>query len=218
MIRRTRKDAVKGLLREKADWNVVELGCSHGGWCEASTYVDILDLSSNYPGKRFVQSDVSDTPFEDKEFDFSIASHIAEHVKYPNHFCTELSRISRRGYIEVPTPLEDNLVHGNSKAHLWWVTFDDEKVEVVFEPQVSILPDTLSLEQLKFLREYFRRSLVTELYWEDDIEYRIEEATISDPISTAVQKFRGKVTRGISRQMSAAVGKILRMEMKKKLR
>ena len=58
-------------------------------------------------------------PFKDNEFDYIIASHVVEHVEDISYFLNELSRVGKRGYIEVPTRLEDNLVFENKKDHIW---------------------------------------------------------------------------------------------------
>ena len=46
----------------------------------------------------------------DNEFDFVIASHVIEHIEDFEFFLKELERISKKGYIELPTRLGDNLV------------------------------------------------------------------------------------------------------------
>jgi hypothetical protein len=42
-------------------------------------------------------------PFSDKQFDFAICSHTLEDVRDPIGVCAELARVSRAGYIEVPS-------------------------------------------------------------------------------------------------------------------
>ena len=51
--------------------------------------------------------------FKDKEFDFVIASHVLEYVEGIDTFISELERISSKGYIELPTKLDDNLIFEN---------------------------------------------------------------------------------------------------------
>ena len=41
-----------------------------------------------------------------------------EHVEDIDFFIKELERVSKKGYIELPTMLEDNLVFENKKDHL----------------------------------------------------------------------------------------------------
>ena len=45
----------------------------------------------------------------------------------------ELERISIKGYIELPSTLEDNLVFENKNDHLWHLEFDDIKNELLIK-------------------------------------------------------------------------------------
>jgi len=55
-------------------------------------------------GKPFFLSDIQErTPFKDKQFDFVYCSHVLEHLDNPVAGALELSRIGKRGYIEVPS-------------------------------------------------------------------------------------------------------------------
>ncbi len=45
---------------------------------------------------------VEQLPFRDKVFDFVIASHVLEHSADPVQFISELQRVAKAGYIEVP--------------------------------------------------------------------------------------------------------------------
>ncbi len=46
-------------------------------------------------------------PFEDKQFDFVICSHTLEDIRDPIWVCSEINRIGKAGYIEVPSRLEE---------------------------------------------------------------------------------------------------------------
>lgn len=48
-------------------------------------------------------------PFKDKIFDFVIASHVLEHSADPKRFLSELERVAKAGYIEVPDALMERL-------------------------------------------------------------------------------------------------------------
>ena len=52
--------------------------------------------------RPFIWADIENLPFRDKAFDYSIASHVIEHVDNPECALRELERISRAGYIETP--------------------------------------------------------------------------------------------------------------------
>lgn len=68
-----------------------------------------------YDGDRF--------PFGDREFDYVICSHVLEHVKDPEGFLQELSRVAPRGYIEFPTVYYEYLY--NFREHLNLVVHKD---------------------------------------------------------------------------------------------
>jgi ubiquinone/menaquinone biosynthesis C-methylase UbiE len=175
----TREHALK-IVSENPDWNVLDLGCGTDGIKKANVYADVENYTNSYPNKRFVQTQGSETPFKDKEFDFVFSLHIAEHVEDPFLFCKELTRIGKRGLIEVPTPFFDNLVEGNSNppphGHVWWVTFDNIKKEIVFKPRLQIVAELALPKDTTFLLPFFRESMVTEIYWENNIELRQEES------------------------------------------
>lgn len=67
-----------------------------------SGYVGILQTDKQivfYDGGRF--------PFEDKEFDYVICSHVLEHVADADVFLTEIQRVGKKGYLEFPTVYYD---------------------------------------------------------------------------------------------------------------
>ena len=125
MISRTSKTYIENLLSQKKDWKILDIGCGYSANNYATTICDVQDLSSFYKNKNFVILKNNDLPFDDNQFDFVISSHVMEHVKDLKYFIKEIERVSKRGYIELPTKLEDNLVFENKKEHLWQMDFDD---------------------------------------------------------------------------------------------
>jgi ubiquinone/menaquinone biosynthesis C-methylase UbiE len=64
--------------------------------------VGILQTNKNiiyYDGGKF--------PFEDKEFDYVICSHVLEHVSDADIFLREIQRVGKKGYLEFPTVYYD---------------------------------------------------------------------------------------------------------------
>ena len=128
-----------------------------------------------------------------------VASHVIEHVKDPKKFIAELERVSKKGYIELPTKLEDNLVFENKKEHLWHMDFDDVNLELIISKKLQVFNPILTVSTVQKLREYFRKSLVIELYWENKIDYKIIEKNIVHQMSliNLVRKFFSKKIRSI---------------------
>ena len=96
-------------------------------------------------------------------------------------FISELKRISRQGYIELPSMLEDNIVLSTNSTddHKWMFKFDDvEKVLLVEKKKQLIEPFITHGVLFDSLRKNFRSSLVLELYWENEINYEFKDFTI----------------------------------------
>jgi SAM-dependent methyltransferase len=54
---------------------------------------------------------VEKLPFKDDAFDFVIASHVLEHSADPERFLSEIQRVAKAGYIEVPDAFMERLTH-----------------------------------------------------------------------------------------------------------
>jgi len=169
------------LLDQDEGWRILDMASGpNSHWPMAQVKCDQRDYSKRYPKHQFDRCMASQTPYKDKEFDFVVAGHIAEHVEDPAAFIAELMRIGKRGYIEVPTPLFDNLVIGNPEVHHWWVTFDDVEESLVFVKRIDVLRQHIDFIELELIQPFFRCSIVTELYWEDDIKWRYDEPIFQD--------------------------------------
>ena len=203
MIRRSSKKSVETLLQENTSWKVLDIGCGYTANKNATVVCDVQDLSNIYKEKNFVKLTSNILPFKDKEFDFVIASHVIEHVKDVEIFIKELQRVSSKGYIELPTKLEDNLVFENKKDHLWHMEFDDDKNQLIISKKIQFLEPVLTVSSAKKFLKYFRQSLVLELFWENSIEFNIVDKNLDNykKISrfSLFRKFFSKLIRNIIR-------------------
>ena len=199
MIKRTSKKYIQSLLSENKNWQILDIGCGYSANEYANTICDVQDLSDFYKDKNFVKLEKGRLPFEDKQFDFVIASHVMEHVDNIKIFIDELERVSKKGYIELPSKLEDNLVFENKKDHLWHMDFDDVENKIIVSKKVQFIEPILTVSTIQKLRENFKSSLVFELYWEDKINYRFETENSLKKISliTLFRKFLSKKIRSI---------------------
>ena len=136
---------------------------------------EILMSKAVNKDREFVKLNDKTLPFKDKEFDFVVASHVIEHVEDVEYFIKELQRISSKGYIELPTILEDNLVFENKKEHLWHMEFDDVHNQLIISKKIQYLEPMLTVSSAKSFSKYFRQSLIIELFWEKTIEFNIIE-------------------------------------------
>ena len=175
LIKRTSKDYIQTILSKKNDWKILDIGCGYGANEFANTICDVQDLSKFYRDKNFIKLENKQLPFKDDEFDFVIASHVLEHVEDLKFFINELERVSKKGYIELPTKLEDNLVFENKNDHLWHMDFDDVNSKLLISNKLQYIEPILTVSMIQNLRENFKSSLVLELYWEDKIDYDFVE-------------------------------------------
>ena len=201
MIKRSSKQFINNLLEKNLNWKVLDIGCGYTAHDKATVICDIQDLSNFYKDKKFVKLNENVLPFENKEFDFVIASHVIEHVKDVKFFIKELERVSTKGYIELPTILEDNLVFENKKDHLWHMEFDDIKSQLLVSKKIQYIEPMITVSSIKEFSKYFRQSLVLELYWENSIEFNIVEKKIDNFKKLSrlnlLKKFFSKLLRNI---------------------
>ncbi len=201
MIRRSSKEFIDNLLDINPNWNVLDIGCGYSAHKDAKVVCDIQDLSSFYKDKNFIKLSEGNLPFKDKEFDFVISSHVIEHVQDVALFIKELERVSSKGYIELPTVLEDNLVFENKKDHLWQMWFDDDNSKLIISKRVQFIEPILTVSSVKKFSKYFRQSMVIELFWENSIDFNIQKINEKkfEKLSrmTLFRKFFSKLLRNL---------------------
>jgi hypothetical protein len=129
-----------------------------GGWAapfaRADWVVDLLPYESRglygvadpaaerFDASTWVVRDLCDRdplPFADDSFDFVVCSHTLEDIRDPVWVCSEIQRVGRAGYIEVPSRLEEQTfgVHGQWVGwshHHWLVDVGAGGIEFVFKP------------------------------------------------------------------------------------
>ncbi len=202
LIKRSSKNYIQSILSKNTNWKVLDIGCGYTANEYATTICDIQDLSHFYKDKNFVKLDGNRLPFEDNHFDFVIASHVLEHVEDYKFFINELERVSSKGYIELPTKLEDNLVFENKKAHIWQMEFDDDNSKLLISKKLQFIEPILTVSMLQQFRKNFKSSLILELYWENKIDYDFVESDTSFEQLSLIRlfkKFFSKKIRSIFR-------------------
>ena len=203
MIRRSTKQYIDNQIKQNQNWNILDIGCGYTAHENASVICDIQNLSDFYKSKKFVQLDSKKLPFKDKEFDFVISSHVIEHVEDVSFFIKELERVSSKGYIELPTSLEDNLVFENKNDHVLHTEFDDINFKLLIKKRIQHIEPIITVSTAKKLAKYFRQSLILELFWENSIEFDLVENDQYqlEKISriTLLRKFFSKLIRNLIR-------------------
>jgi hypothetical protein len=134
-----------------------------------------------FTAETWVQRDICDRepwPFADKQFDFVVCSHTLEDVRDPVWVCSELIRVAKAGYIEVPSRLEEQTysVHGpwtGWSHHHWLIDIDQDAASIDFVFKHHIVhapgPNRFKAEFRSTLSDDER---VQSLWWEGSFDYR----------------------------------------------
>ena len=180
MLKRTTISFVNNFLSKNIGWKILDIGCGYRANKYATVIADIKDFTEFYKDKKFVKINEKKLPFKDNEFDFVIASHVIEHVEDFEFFLKELERVSKKGYIELPTRLGDNLVFENTTDHIWWFTFDDINNLLIASKRNQLIEPFITVSIAKIFEQIFRESLVLELEWNEMINYKIDSKIKQD--------------------------------------
>ena len=135
-------------------------------------------------------ADAADMPFADKIFDFVICSHVLEHVVHPGRVISELTRVAKAGYIEVPSAASAKIV--DFPSHLWWVTLEDgvlvftAKTAAYFDRDIDrYLTESGMRQPLADLLDKQLDHRVIELPWRDTVACRVVGSPPADLVTAA---------------------------------
>ena len=200
MLQRTSINSVNKILKENQNWKVLDIGCGYTANENATVVSDVQDLSNFYKDKHFVKITEKKLPFKDNEFDFVITSHVIEHVDDFQFFISEIERISKKGYIELPTKLGDNLVFENSNDHLWMFEYDDNSNILLASKKQEFIEPFVSVSTAKKLEKIFRQSLILEIIWSEKIDFKILSNEVDRTLRrinflSLIRKYFGKKIR-----------------------
>jgi Methyltransferase domain len=137
-----------------------------------------------FTAETWVQRDICDHkpwPFADKQFDFVVCSHTLEDIRDPLWVCSELMRVGKRGYIEVPSrawetcrAVEHPRLAGLSH-HRWLIDIGDHSIR--FLPKYHLIHSHWRFSlPAGFLRRLRPEQSIQWLWWEREFSY--EEVTI----------------------------------------
>lgn len=107
----------------------------------------------------FTQADVQELPFDDKSFDFVYCSHVLEHIEDPIKALNEISRVGKRGFIEVPTKTSDLIFNLTRLKHFhkWHINKVGNKL-LFIEYNNNELRDTGDRELFHMAHSFFTNS------------------------------------------------------------
>lgn len=99
----------------KPDDLVLEIGSGHNPKTRSDVLCDKLPEDDTERGGKivldrpFIAADGQCLPFADKSFDYIICCQVLEHADDPSLFLSEIMRVGKAGYIEVPTEIGEKL-------------------------------------------------------------------------------------------------------------
>lgn len=143
-------------------------------------WVEDRDLGpERFDESTWIKRDICDRepyPFDDDELDFVICAQTLEDVRDPVWVCSEMSRIAKAGYVEVPSMLEE-LTYGfrgpivGREHHRWLVEINQDAGRISF----SFKDHSLHHRQDAYFPAGFRDRLSEEerastLWWRDSFE------------------------------------------------
>lgn len=124
-------------------------------------------------------ADAADMPFADNAFDYAICSHVLEHVTDPDAVVSELTRVAKAGYIELPEASGAKIL--DFPSHLWWCRLDGStlvftaKQTRAFDPEIADFIARSGVERRlgKLLDKDFDHRVIS-LDWAGAVDVRID--------------------------------------------
>jgi len=166
-----------------------------GGWANPLTRADwVIDVMpydtrgllgkdgdgvERFSERTWVQRDICDHtpwPFTDDQFDFAVCSHVLEDVRDPLWVISELSRVAKAGYVEVPSRLEEQSrgVQGDWVGwghHHWLIELHGSRFDFLFKPHIIHSREEFWFPS-SFWKELTADQRVECLWWTGAVEAR----------------------------------------------
>jgi len=128
--------------------------------------------------ETWIERDMCDRapfPFKDKEIDFVICSHTLEDIRDPLWVCSEMVRIAKRGYLEVPARAAESARgllpgHAGWTHHRWLIDIEGKHVSYLMKYHMIHSHWRFSLPAF-YRRKLNNDQLVQWLFWEDTFTY-----------------------------------------------
>lgn len=129
---------------------------------------------------RWIERDICNHepfPFADKSLDFVICSHTLEDIRDPIWVCSEMVRIAKAGYIEIPSRLSESCrglepgITGTSH-HRWLIDIDQDRSEITFLMKYHTIHRWRCSLPPSVLRRLSPEQRVSWLFWNDRFTFR----------------------------------------------
>jgi hypothetical protein len=190
---------------ERADWVIDLFPYETRGFYARQGWAEVRDREpERFTRATWIQRDVCDReplPFDDDSIDFVICSHTLEDIRDPVWVCSEINRVGKAGYIEVPSRLEEQSWGCAGEFvgwshHRWLIDVSDGEIAFAFKVH-SIHAHEDQFFPPGFWSRLSEEERVHSLWWEGGFSYR--ERTFEDEEDTH-RELRSFVERELARR------------------
>lgn len=185
----------------RADWVVDAIPFDAAGKLARDTHGG---EPPRYRKETWVEVDLCDRtawPFDDSQFDFAICSHLLEDVRDPIWICSELTRIAKAGYIEVPSRyVEQSLGVEHPRFagyyhHRWLISVEEGELVFRHKPHLLHVTRDAIVAELGVSRRINPAHEITTLFWTETLHVRealeFDERRVVDELIAFARSSRG---------------------------
>jgi SAM-dependent methyltransferase len=173
-------------------------------------------LPERFSAETWVQRDICDRepwPFGDDQFDFVVCSHTLEDVRDPVWVCSEIARVGKAGYIEVPSRLEEQSYGFQGPwtgwgHHRWLIDVDGDRIDFVFKHAVVHNRDSDRFPP-GFQEALSAEQRVLTLWWEGSFEARERVFTSAEELDPYVAGFVSRHRHDVAPARAGAARRVL---------
>lgn len=191
MIRFASKSALEIVDKLPKDYLVIDIGGASGPYKRGNVILDIVPWTvvraEDAKGAEsdnmlcnehnYVQFDICSRelwPFSDKQFDYSICSHVLEDIRDPLWVCSEIIRTSKAGYIEIPSRLYETAFGieiknlAGAAHHRWLVDLFENKLRFTYK-YMQVHSKHINKNRVKYEKD--NPEMYLRLEWSDSFCY-----------------------------------------------
>jgi Methyltransferase domain len=135
-------------------------------------------------------------PFADKSIDFVTCSHVLEDIRDPLWVCSEMIRIAKRGYIEVPSRLVETCRGWETERtaglshHRWLISIDERRNQIEFLMKYHMIhSDRRHSFPPAFMRRLTPEQQIVSLFWTDQFSYSERTIHGTDRIASELRTY-----------------------------
>lgn len=189
MIKATNKKIIEILEALPENYSILDIGGSSAPFKRATHTIDVVPYEginwaqakgpseSRLKKENYTQFDIcsrAQWPYADKQFDYSVCSHVLEDIRDPLWVCSEIIRTSKAGYIEIPSRLYETTFNieiknlSGASHHRWVIDLHGEKIR--FTMKFTHI-HTKAVNKNRGTYDKANDDMYLKLEWENDFGY-----------------------------------------------